>query len=52
MKYKVIVTNLETEEEIFNEDVTLVILTAGNVGKDGLIKAHRLYMVVTKNWQE
>jgi hypothetical protein len=37
MKYKVIVTNLETDKEVFNEDVTLVIVTGGNVGKDGLI---------------
>ena len=39
MKYKVIVTNLETDKEVFNEDVTLIILTAGNMGKDGLIQS-------------
>ena len=39
MKYKVIVTNLETDKEVFNEDVTLVVLTAGNMGEDGLISS-------------
>ena len=39
MKYKVIVTNLETDKEVFNEDVTLVILTGGNVDEDGLIQS-------------